>query len=152
MENIILLVEDNPDDIFLTERALKKAHISDKLIIAQDGVAALDYLFRKGSFADYDTKSSPALVLLDLNLPRVNGLEILKEIRANPDTTLLPVVVLTSSLEDKDLKEAYRLGANSYIRKPVDFNQFVEAIEKLGFYWLGLNQRPSSYRAEKVKV
>lgn len=146
MANIILLIEDNQNEILLAERAFKNAHISDKLVVVHDGVAALDYLFRRNSFEDYDTGSSPALVLLDLNLPRISGLEILKQIRANPDTSLLPVVVLTSSAEERDLREAYSLGANSYIRKPTDFSRFVEVVQRLSFYWLELNERPSNYR------
>ncbi len=151
MENIILLIEDNQNEIFLAERAFKNAHISDKLVVVHDGVAALDYLFRRNSFEDYDTGSSPALVLLDLNLPRISGLEILKQIRSNPNTSLLPVVVLTSSGEERDLTEAYSLGANSYIQKPTDFNKFVEVVQRVSFYWLVLNERPSNYRKDNLK-
>ncbi len=145
MSKTILLVEDNPEDVFLTERALKKANIVDKMIVARDGVEALDYLFQRNTPADGDKGSLPDLVLLDLKLPRVNGLETLKQIRANPDTALVPVVMLTSSTEETDLAQAYQLGANSYVRKPVDFNQFVETIRNLGVYWLGLNRNPPQH-------
>ena len=141
-EKIILLVEDNPDDVTLTERALKKSHILNKLIIAKDGVEALDYLFGTGSWAGRDMNNMPEIVLLDLKLPKIDGLEVLKRIRANEQTKLLPVVILTSSKEEKDLIDGYSMGANSYIRKPVNFNQFADAVRQLGLYWLVLNERP----------
>jgi two-component system response regulator len=142
MENrIMLLVEDNPDDIDLTLRAFKKSNISNPVVIAHDGVEALDYLFGTGAHAGRDVTQQPEVVLLDLKLPRLDGLEVLKRIRADPRTRLLPVVVLTSSDEERDLVESYSLGANSYVRKPVEFPEFVEATRQLGLYWLVLNQR-----------
>jgi two-component system, response regulator len=142
-EKIILLVEDNPNDVLLTERALQKSRILNKMVVARDGIEALDYLFCRGDYSGRNWKNTPEVVLLDLNLPKIGGLEVLKEIRANNKTCLQPVVVLTSSLEDKDIIESYKLGANSYIRKPVDFDQFVKAIQQLGLYWLVLNQPPT---------
>jgi DNA-binding response OmpR family regulator len=141
-EKIILLVEDNPDDVTLTERALKKSHILNTLIVARDGVEALDYLFGTGSWAGRDMSNMPEIVLLDLKLPKIDGLEVLQRIRANAQTKLLPVVILTSSKEEKDLINGYSMGANSYIRKPVNFNQFVDAVRQLGLYWLVLNAPP----------
>jgi two-component system response regulator len=135
----ILLVEDNPDDVALTLRALKSHNIRNEVVVAQDGVQALDYLFgAEGSSA----AEQPAVVLLDLKLPRVNGLEVLKRIRAEDRTRLLPVVILTSSDEERDLIDGYSLGANSYVRKPVDFVEFTEAVKQLGLYWLLMNQAP----------
>jgi two-component system response regulator len=139
-DKIILLVEDNPDDEKLTIRALKKHNIANAVVIARDGVEALDYLFATGAYGGRDTAKMPALVLLDLKLPRLDGLEVLKRLRADPRTTRLPVVILTSSKEDQDLADSYELGANSYIRKPVDFDQFTEAVRQLGLYWLVLNE------------
>ncbi len=139
---IILLVEDNPDDEALTLRALKKNNIMNEVVVARDGAEALDYLFSRGAHADRDPHKQPAITLLDLKLPKVDGLEVLKQIRANPSTQLLPVVILTSSKEEQDLANGYRLGANSYIRKPVDFGQFMEAVRSLGLYWLVLNESP----------
>lgn len=141
-DRVILLVEDNPNDVLLTQRALKKANIINKLIVARDGVEALDYLFGTGAWAGRDTGDLPQVVLLDLKLPKVDGLEVLRRIRAEDRTKLLPVVVLTSSNEEKDLVSSYSLGANSYIRKPVSFNQFAEAVRQLGLYWLVLNECP----------
>jgi CheY-like chemotaxis protein len=141
-ENTILLVEDNPDDVLLTERALVKSHILNKLIVAKDGVEALDYLFGTGVWKGRDLSNSPQVILLDLKLPKIDGLEVLKRIRADARTCLLPVVILTSSIEEKDLMTGYALGANSYIRKPVNFNQFAEAVRQLGLYWLVLNEPP----------
>jgi two-component system, response regulator len=135
-----LLVEDNPSDVELTQRALKKSHIANAMVVAEDGQEALDYLFGKGSYSQRDPRDVPALVLLDLNLPRLDGLEVLRRIRAEPLTCRLPVVILTTSKEDQDVAQSYDLGANSYIRKPVDFNQFAQAIEQLGLYWLVLNE------------
>lgn len=138
----ILLVEDNPDDVTLTLRALKKSNIMNEIVVAQDGVEALDYLFGTGKFSGRDPKVTPQVVLLDLKMPRVDGLEVLQRIRGDERTKLLPVVVLTTSSEDRDRVESYKLGANSYIRKPVDFNQFVGAVQQLGLYWLVLNEAP----------
>jgi two-component system response regulator len=138
----ILLVEDNPDDIELTLRAFRKSKIANEIVVAHDGVEALDYLFATGEHAGRNNSRLPQLVLLDLKLPRVDGLQVLERIRANPKTKLLPVVILTSSTEEPDLKTGYRLGANSYIRKPVDFQEFVVAVSRLGLYWLLLNQPP----------
>jgi CheY-like chemotaxis protein len=139
---IILLAEDNPDDVKLTLRALKKSNILNEVVIAEDGVEALDYLFGTGKFAGRDTSIKPQLILLDLKMPRLDGLEALHRIRADERTALLPIVILTTSNEDRDRIESYKLGANSYIRKPVDFNQFVEAVQQLGLYWLVLNESP----------
>jgi len=141
-KKIILLVEDNPNDEALTLRALKKNNIQNEVVVARDGVEALDYLFGAGSYAGRDTKVLPQVVLLDLKLPKVDGLEVLKRIRADERTKLLPVVILTSSKEEQDLIAGYGLGANSYIRKPVDFNQFIQAVGQLGLYWLVLNEPP----------
>ncbi len=137
---IILLVEDNPSDIGLTQRALAKSHIANQMIVAEDGQEALDYLFGTGEYADRDVSELPALILLDLKLPRVDGLEVLRQIRANKHTSRLAVVVLTTSKEEQDVAQSYDLGANSYIRKPVDFTQFAQAVEHLGLYWLVLNE------------
>lgn len=139
---IILLVEDNPDDVALTVRAFDKCNIANKVVVAIDGVEALDYLFCKGEYELRDRNDTPALVLLDLKLPRIDGLEVLRQLRAEESTKLLPVVILTSSREEEDLLKGYSLGANSYVRKPVDFNQFVEAVRQLGLYWLVINQPP----------
>ena len=141
-DKIILLVEDNPDDVALTIRAFKKSDISNKIIVAKDGVEALDYLFGTGMYAGRDVKDMPVVILLDLKLPKIDGLEVLKSIRQNEFTRLLPVVILTSSVEEKDKINGYRLGANSYVRKPVDFNQFSEAMKFLGLYWLVWNEPP----------
>jgi two-component system, response regulator len=138
----ILLAEDNPDDVKLTLRALQKNNILNEVIVAEDGVEALDYLFGTGKFAGRDAGLLPQVVLLDLKMPRIDGLEVLQRIRADERTKLLPVVVLTTSSEDKDRVESYKLGANSYVRKPVDFNQFADAVRQLGLYWLVLNEGP----------
>ncbi len=139
---VILLVEDNPDDEALTLRALRTAHVSPEVVVARDGVEALDYLFGTGRHAGRGPGLLPHVVLLDLKLPRVDGLEVLRRIRSDERTRLLPVVILTSSTEDRDRIESYRLGSNSYVRKPVDFGQFAEAVRQLGLYWLVLNQPP----------
>jgi two-component system response regulator len=141
-DKIILLVEDNPDDIALTLRALKKNNIANEVVVAHDGVEALDYLFEGGGRAGGGPGKPTALILLDLKLPKVDGLEVLRRLRADARTRLLPVVILTSSKEDQDLVAGYSLGANSYIRKPVDFDKFTEAIRQLGLYWLVLNESP----------
>jgi two-component system response regulator len=137
---VILLVEDNPDDVVLTERALKKNNIVNAVVVAHDGQEALDFLAGTGAFAARATDDLPELVLLDLKLPKVDGLEVLRAIRGDERTRRLPVVILTSSAEERDIVSSYDLGANSYIRKPVDFDQFVEAVRELGLYWLVLNQ------------
>lgn len=141
-KKIILLVEDNPDDEALTQRALKRNNISNELVVARDGVEALDYLFASGVYAGRDIRVMPQVILLDLKLPRIDGLELLRRLRADDRTKLLPVVILTSSKEEQDLISGYSLGANSYIRKPVDFSQFMEAVRQLGLYWLVLNESP----------
>jgi CheY-like chemotaxis protein len=141
-EKIILLVEDNPDDVALTLRALKRSNILNDVVVAKDGVEALDYLFCTGPHAGRDQNSHPQVILLDLNMPRIGGLEVLQRLRADERTKALPVVVLTTSSEDEDRIESYRIGANSYIRKPVDFEQFTKAVQQLGLYWLVLNEAP----------
>jgi len=138
----ILLVEDNPSDVKLTKRALEQNKITNKLIVAEDGAEALDYLFATGKYAGRDIRDLPSVVLLDLKLPKIDGLEVLKKIRANELTRLMPVVILTSSDQEADMIASYNLGANSYIRKPVDFKQFTEAVRTLGMYWLLLNEPP----------
>ena len=140
----ILLVEDNADDEALTLRALKKNNIHNEVVVARDGVEALDYLFGTGAYAGRDLTRMPQVVLLDLKLPKIDGLQVLERLRANARTRLLPVVILTSSKEQQDLVEGYRLGANSYVRKPVDFGKFMEAVRQLGLYWLILNEPASS--------
>jgi len=141
-DKTILLVEDNPDDVTLTLRALKKNNLLNEVVVARDGVEALDFLFSEGSYASRNPEHLPELILLDLKLPKVDGLEVLKRIRASQLTKLLPVVILTSSNEQSDIISGYELGVNSYIRKPVDFEQFIEAVRQLGLYWLVLNQTP----------
>jgi len=141
-DKVILLVEDNADDEALTLRALKKNNIRNDVVVAHDGVEALDFLLGTGASAGHQAHSLPQLVLLDLKLPRVDGLEVLRRLRADPRTRLLPVVILTSSKEERDLVNSYSLGANSYVRKPVDFGEFTEAIRQLGLYWLILNEAP----------
>ena len=138
----ILLVEDNPDDLKLTLRALEKNRVANVVDIACDGVEALEYFAGTGKFAGRDTRSMPQVVLLDLKMPRMDGLDVLQRLRADKKTRLLPVVVLTTSNEERDRVESYKLGANSYIRKPVDFSQFAEAVQQLGLYWLILNEAP----------
>ena len=136
----ILLVEDNPDDVALTLRAFRRQRIVNEVVVARDGVEAIDYLFAQGPHAGRNPRDLPAVVLLDLKLPRLDGRDVLKQLRANPLTRLLRIVVLTSSKEDQDVLQSYDLGANSYIRKPVDFEKFVEAVGQLGLYWLLLNE------------
>ena len=139
---IILLVEDNPDDVKLTLRALKKNNILNEVVIAEDGIEALDYFSGTSKFAGRNVAMTPQLILLDLKMPRLDGLEVLHRIRSDERMALLPVVILTTSNEERDIVESYKLGANSYIRKPVDFNQFVYAVQQLGLYWLVLNETP----------
>jgi CheY-like chemotaxis protein len=141
-DKIIMLVEDNPDDEALTLRALKKNNIKNEVVIAHDGVEALDYLLVTGAQADRDPELKPVVILLDLKLPKVDGLEVLRRLRADDRTRLIPIVVLTSSKEEQDLINSYSFGCNSYIRKPVDFVQFVEAVRQLGLYWLVVNEPP----------
>lgn len=136
----VLLVEDNPDDVKLTLKAFERSRLANQVEIAWDGVEAVDFLFGTGKHAGRDLSSMPAVILLDMKMPRMDGLEVLRRIRSDDRTKLLPVVVLTSSNEDKDRVESYRLGINSYVRKPVDFNQFVEAALQLGLYWMVLNE------------
>ena len=145
-EQIILLVEDNPGDEGLTLRSLKRSNIMNRVVVTRDGPDALDYLFARGAYAGRDATEEPQIVLLDLNLPKVNGLEVLRAIRADEKTRLLPVIILTSSKEDKDLIAGYASGANSYVVKPVDFNQFSEAVRQLGLYWLLINQQAPNAR------
>jgi two-component system, response regulator len=143
----IMLVEDNPDDEALTVRALKKNKIMNEIVIARDGVEALEYLFGEGAHAGRDTKIMPQVVLLDLKLPKLDGLGVLRRVRSDDRTRLLPVVILTSSNAEEDRINGYGLGANSYVRKPVDFDQFVTAAAQLGLYWLVLNEAPPLRRA-----
>ncbi len=138
----ILLVEDNPSDVKLTKRALEQNQITNELIVAEDGGEALDYLFATGQYAGREIRDLPAVVLLDLKLPKIEGLEVLQKIRANELTRLIPVVILTSSDQEQDMIASYKLGTNSYIRKPVDFQRFAEAVRILGMYWLLLNEPP----------
>ncbi|MBI3529218.1 MAG: response regulator [Betaproteobacteria bacterium] len=142
----ILLVEDNPKDEELTLRALRKNGISNEIIVARDGVEALDFLFARGSHAKRDPNALPRLVLLDLKLPKVDGFEVMRQLRTHERTKLLPVVILTTSNEEQDRLAGYRNGANSYVRKPVDFNEFMEAVRQLGLYWLILNEAPPAPR------
>ena len=147
MDNkVIFLVEDNPDDEALTLRALQKNNIGNRVVVAHDGAEALDFLLGRGSQAGGDLNVMPQVILLDLKLPKVDGLEVLRQLRANERTKYLPVVILTSSNEEQDLLKGYGLGANSYVRKPVDFNQFTEAVRQLGLYWLVLNEQAPARR------
>lgn len=139
-DRVILLVEDNENDEVLTLRALKKSNILNRVVVVRDGAEALDYLFARGTHAGRTATETPQVILLDLKLPKIDGLEVLRAIRGDDRTKLLPVVVLTSSVEDQDVIQSYGLGANSYVRKPVDFNQFVDAVRQLGLYWLVINQ------------
>ena len=142
VNKVIMLLEDNPDDEALTLRALRKNNIQNEVVVARDGVEALDYLFGTGTFTGRDTHLKPLVILLDLKLPKIDGLEVLRRLRNDERTRFIPVVVLTSSKEEQDLINSYRLGCNSYIRKPIDFVQFVEAVRQLGLYWLVLNEAP----------
>ncbi len=139
-EKTILLVEDNADDVALTQRAFKNSKVLNRLVVAQDGAEALDYLFATGRWEGRDPEGMPLVILLDLKLPKIDGLEVLRRLRSDPRTKLIPVVILTSSVEEQDVIRSYDLGCNSYIHKPVDFTQFVEAARQLGMYWLVLNQ------------
>lgn len=141
-EKLILLVEDNPDDVLLTKEALKDNNILNEIIIANDGVEALDFLFGRGKYENRDLSINPQLILLDLKLPKVDGLEVLKEVKSSERTKTIPVVILTSSKEEQDLIKSYSLGVNSYIRKPVDFEQFSQSVKQLGLYWLVINELP----------
>ena len=141
-DKVILLVEDNDDDVQLTMRALKQHNITNEVVVARDGAEALDWLFGTGAHEDRDLSELPTVVLLDLKLPKVDGFEVLKRVRADERTKFLPVVILTSSKEEKDRLNGYELGANSYVQKPVDFSQFSEAVKELGLYWLLLNEPP----------
>jgi two-component system response regulator len=138
----ILLVEDNPDDIELTLRAFKKNNIMNEIVVKRDGAEALDYFFGKDGIADKGNNGLPAVILLDLKLPKIDGLAVLKKLRSDERTKLIPIVILTSSKEQDDVVNGYKLGCNSYIRKPVDFNQFADAVKQLGLYWLILNEVP----------
>lgn len=146
-DKIILLVEDNPDDVALTLRALKRNNLMNEVVVVRDGAEALDYLYGQGEYSARDLNVMPVVVLLDLNLPKIGGLEVLKKIRSDERTRLLPVVILTSSKEERDMISGYSLGANSYIIKPVDFNQFMEAVRQLGLYWLLWNNPPPLKKA-----
>ena len=145
-EKIILLVEDNPDDEELTLLALKESNILNAVVVARDGVEALDYLFGLGKWAGRDPAQRPQIILLDLKLPKLGGLEVLERLRADPRTGLIPVVMLTSSSEEEDVLASYRLRANSYVRKPIEFHRFVDAVRQLGLYWLLLNEAPPPSR------
>lgn len=144
MNKVILLVEDNPDDEELTRIALQESKILNTLVVARDGAEALDYLFATGQYDGRDPSTNPQLVLLDVKLPKIDGIEVLRRLREDERTKLLPVVILTSSNEEQDMVRSYKLGANSYVRKPVDFTQFIEAVKYLGLYWLVLNEVPRS--------
>ncbi len=144
-EKTILLVEDNPDDEELTLMALEQSHILNKVVVAHDGVEALDYLFGTGKYAGAKAPELPQIVLLDLKLPKLSGMEVLQQMRANSRTQVIPVVILTSSSEEEDILSSYRLGANSYVRKPVEFQRFAEAVQQLSLYWLLINQSPPQH-------
>lgn len=148
-EKFIMLIEDNPDDETLTQRALKKSNITNDIAIARDGVEALDFLFCEGRYHTRNPRKQPAVILLDLKLPKIGGHEVLRRLRADHRTQLFPIVILTSSKEEQDLINSYRLGANSYIHKPLDFNRFVETVGKICLYWLELNEHPPLPEAPK---
>ncbi len=138
----ILLVEDNPHDVELTLRAFKKKNLANKVHVVTDGVQALDFIFCRGAYSDRDIKAPPKLILLDLKLPRVDGKEVLKQIKSNEETKVIPVVIMTASQEEKDMAASYHLGANSYIVKPIDFSKFIDTVSELGLYWLVINKTP----------
>jgi two-component system response regulator len=142
-EKIILLVEDNPDDELLALRAFRKKQVEGRVVVARDGVEELDYLFGTGSYEGRDLSEMPAVILQDLKLPKIDGLEVIRRLRADPRTRLIPIVILTSSSEEQDKLRSYSLGANSYIRKPVDYDKFIDAVGQLGVYWLTLNELPA---------
>jgi len=142
----ILLVDDNPDDVFLTQRALKKCNIAGEIVVANDGSEALDYLFGTGKYSGRDLSQMPASTLLDLKMPRISGIEVLRRLRENPRTRLLPVVILTTSREETDILQCYSSGCNAYVRKPVDFEKFAEAIKQLAIFWMVLNETPAPQR------
>lgn len=146
MERMIMLVEDNPDDIALAKRAFKKCNLANIAVVAHDGVEALDYLLDQDDSVGKNMRALPAVILMDLKMPRMDGIETLKQLRSHSKTAYLPVVILTSSDEEQDIQRSYQLGANSYIRKPVDFNRFVEVVQLLGIYWLTVNEPPRSAR------
>lgn len=146
-DRVILVVEDNPDDVALTLRSLRGSGILNRVVVANDGAEALDYLFGTGKYAERDITSMPAIVLLDLKLPKVDGIEVLQRIRADRRTELLPVVILTSSDDEQDLIASYASGCNSYVRKPVEFSQFADAVRQLGLYWMLLNEPPPETRS-----
>ncbi|MFO7895543.1 MAG: response regulator [Candidatus Cloacimonadales bacterium] len=137
----ILIVEDNPNDAEMALRAFQKNKLTNKILIARDGVEALDFIFARGKFSERDAKNKPKIILLDLKLPKISGLEVLKELKHNAENKIIPVIMLTSSQQETDIVKSYELGVNSYIIKPVDFNKFVEAVKGLGFYWLLLNKQ-----------
>lgn len=140
----VLLVEDNPNEVELTLHALKKFNIINNIFVVRDGAEALDYVYCQGDFKDRNIHKTPKLILLDLKLPKIDGIEVLRNLKGNESTRTIPVVILTSSREEKDIVESYQLGVNSYIVKPVDFNQFAEAVRQIGYYWMMLNMPPSS--------
>ncbi len=142
LEVEILLVEDNPNDAELTQRALRKNHLANQVLTVEDGEEALDFIFARGAYSNRRVESGPKVILLDLKLPKVDGLEVLRAVKSDPRTKMIPVVVMTSSKEEKDIIESYQLGVNSYIVKPVDFDKFNAAVQNLGMYWLLLNQMP----------
>lgn len=146
----ILLVEDDPEDLELTLRALKEAHVCNRIQVARDGEEALDFLFCRGEHSGRDPAGHPKLILLDLKLPKVDGLEVLEQIKRVPRTQAIPVVILTSSRQEQDVLQGYHLGANSYIQKPVDFDQFQSTIKQLGYYWLLVNQQPGTKLARAI--
>lgn len=138
----ILIVEDNPSDAELTVRSLRKQNLANRIYVAEDGAEALDFIFCKGKFSDRNFQQPPKVIFLDLKLPKISGLQVLKEVKSNPETKMMPVVIITSSKEDPDIRTAYNLGANSYIVKPVDFDVFIQAINHAGLYWLQVNEPP----------
>ncbi len=145
-DNVVLLVEDSEPDVQLTKRAFKKSGLANEMVVARDGVEALDYLFGTGAYEGRDISERPVVVLLDLKLPKIDGLEVLRRVRADPRTRLQPVVILTSSREERDMIEGYSLGANSYVHKPVDFDHFTEAVHQLGLYWMIVNDAPPAVK------